>query len=265
MDVSSSGYYRWRERGYRVQVERDREFYRSIESEYLQSQGRYGCRRIAYALRNRGITCSIGRVARLMRLHGLRAKFRREFRTTTRSAHSLPIAENRVGRQFSVSKPNTVWAGDITYIWTSEGWLYLAVVLDLYSRKVVGWSIDARLKTSLVLQSFQAACQIRHPNKGLLFHSDRGVQYASKEFQNTLEKSGADQSMSRKGDCWDNAVVESFFKSLKVELVYRKRFQTREQARRAIFEYIEVFYNRQRLHSTLGYRSPVDFEHRQLP
>ena len=200
------------------------------------------------------------RVARLMRERGLTARRPRRFRKTTNSNHPFPIAENLLERCFETDAPDTAWAGDLTYIWTREGWLYLAVLLDLYSRRVVGWAMRADMERQLCLDALTMALTTRHPGPGLLHHTDRGSQYASHEYRAILATNGLVCSMSRKGDCWDNAVAESFFKTLKTELVDDSDFTTRAEARRAIFEFIEVWYNRQRLHSHLDYRSPMEYE-----
>jgi transposase InsO family protein len=197
-----------------------------------------------------------------MRHNGLRAKTVSKWRTTTQSVHPFPVAANQLNRQFAVEAPNQVWAGDLTYIWTVEGWLYLAVLLDLYSRVVVGWAMEARLTGELTQQALHMALQRRHPKPGLLHHSDRGSQYAATAYQQQLRAAGMTSSMSRRGNCWDNACVESFFGTLKRELIHHRRYRTREEARQEIFEYLEVFYNRQRRHSTLGYQSPAEFEAR---
>jgi transposase InsO family protein len=195
-----------------------------------------------------------------MRRNYIRAKTKRRYRITTHSKHDLPIARDLVKRQFIVPKPNTVWASDITYIRTDEGWLYLAVVMDLYSRRIVGWAMQDRLYRALVMDAFQQAIGRRNPGKGLIFHSDHGSQYASREFRALVRKNNARSSMSRVGNCYDNAVLESFFKTLKTELVHDEQYYARKEARKSIFEYIEVFYNSQRRHSLLGYKSPVEFE-----
>jgi transposase InsO family protein len=197
-----------------------------------------------------------------MRHDGLRAKTVKQWRVTTKSAHRLPVVANTLDRQFTVSQPNRVWAGDLTYIWTLEGWLYLAVLLDLYSRRVVGWAMGPRLTGALTVQALRMALTTRQPTTGLLHHSDRGSQYAAGPYQQLLTTHGITASMSRTGNCWDNACVESFFGTLKRERVYPQRYATRSEATQDIFEYIEVFYNRQRRHSTLGYRSPVEIEAR---
>jgi len=200
-----------------------------------------------------------------MQKHGIRAKRRKKFKVTTDSKHNLPIAENLLQRQFHVDEPNQAWVSDITYVSTAEGWLYLATFIDLYSRKVLGWSMSARINTDLVLDAFRMALSKRGTKVTPLVHSDRGSQYASDAFRAELEFRGCLQSMSRKGNCWDNAVAESFFGTLKTEMVHHEKFRTRQEAKQKIFEYIEVFYNRQRLHSTLNYVSPEEFEEQAQP
>jgi transposase InsO family protein len=195
-----------------------------------------------------------------MRQGGLRATTSPKWHTTTQSSHSLAVAANQLNRQFAVDAPNQVWAGDLTYVWTLEGWLYLAVLLDLYSRAVVGWAMGERLTGELTQQALHMALQRRHPKPGLLHHSDRGSQYAATAYQQQLRAAGMTGSMSRRGNCWDNACVESFFSTLKRELIHQRQYRTREEAQQEIFEYLEVFYNRQRRHSTLGYRSPAEYE-----
>ena len=203
---------------------------------------------------------AICRIARLMRINGIAAKTRRRFKATTNSRHCLPVSPNLLNRHFTADGPNKVWTSDITYVWTEEGWLYLAVVLDVFSRQIVGWSMGERIDTALVLRAFNQAVMRRRPTPGLIFHSDRGSQYASADFRKALKLCGAVQSMSNKGDCYDNSITETFFHTLKTELVYFERYKTRAEAKRGIFEYIEAFYNRLRRHSALGYRSPFAFE-----
>lgn len=236
-----------------------------IKGIYDAADGVYGVRRIHRQLLADGEKCSLNRVARLMRKSGLKAKRRHKYRVTTDSKHNLPVANNLLGREFFSAGPNEVWVSDITYIWTMEGWLYLAAVIDLHSRMVVGWSMGRRLDRSLVLDALSMAVGRRNPAPGLIHHSDRGSQYASNDYQTALSKHDMRCSMSRKGDCWDNAVAESFFSSLKTERVHHRLYRSRSDARRDIFEYIEMFYNRVRLHSTLGYVSPVQFEAKTLP
>ena len=227
---------------------------------YTQSRGRYGSPRVHAELRHSGERTARKRVARLMQNQGLRARPRRRYRCTTDSGHTMPIAGNVLARRFAVARPNTTWVTDITYLWTVEGWLYLAVILDLFSRQVVGWSMSASLECQLALDVLKMALAHRQPARGLIHHSDRGVQYASQQYQQLLAQHGIIGSMSRKGNCWDNAVAESFFATLKKELAQQTRWSTRVQARSEIFQYIELFYNRSRRHSALGYLCPNQFE-----
>ncbi len=260
LEVTRSGFYAWLRRGSKRELD-DRRLLALIRAIFLENRRAYGSRRIYQELRARGVRSSRTRVERLMREAGITPPRRRRFRKTTDSDHALPVAENLLNRDFSSSAPNWCWVTDITYIWTLEGWLYLAVVLDLFSRRIVGWAMDKTLKAeNLTLRSLHMALFGRDPETGLLHHSDRGSQYACKDYQDLLEMRGITCSMSRRGNCWDNAVVESFFATLKLELVYLCVFKTRAEARAAIFEYIEAFYNRKRRHSYLGYLSPVDFE-----
>ena len=260
LTVSKAGFYAWRDRPLSSRAKANARLLAFVTVTHAQSRQTYGSPRIHAALRAEGVEAGRHRIARLMRSHGIQAKTRRKFKATTQSNHNLPVAENILDRGFSVNQPDTAWAGDITYIWTQEGWLYLAVLLDLFSRKVVGWALSDRIDRHLVLQALDQAIVTRKPSPGLLVHSDRGSQYASDDYQKRLTDKGLICSMSRKAECWDNAVSESFFGSLKQELTYHETYATRDEARRAIFEYIEVFYNRQRLHSTLGYMSPMTFE-----
>jgi transposase InsO family protein len=231
-----------------------------IRIAYGRNRGVYGSPRITEELRDQGYVCNEKRVARLMRESGIRAKTVRKFKVTTDSKHNLPVAPNLLDRQFTASRPNAVWVSDITYIWTSEGWLYLAGIVDLYSRQVVGWAMSRRIDGQLTLSALRQAIARRHPDRGLLHHSDQGRQYAAGDYRDLLADHGMVASMSRIGDCWDNAVMESFFGTLKTEMVYFEKFSSREEAKTKIFEYIEVFYNRQRRHSTLGQLSPAEFE-----
>jgi transposase InsO family protein len=260
LEVSRSGYYSWSKRPESFRRQQDKELQSVIREVFTESRGTYGCPRVHRELRNRGIACGKNRVARLMRKDGLRAKVKRRFKATTDSKHNLPVADNLLQRNFAPEQPDQTWAGDITYVWTGEGWLYLAVVLDLFSRNVVGWAMDKRMTRHLVMNALDMAIKRRKPARGLIHHSDRGSQYASGDFQTLLNKYGIRCSMSRKGDCWDNAPVESFFGTLKQELIFHQRYYARAHAKQNIFEYIERFYNRKRLHSTLGYQSPVDYE-----
>jgi putative transposase len=221
---------------------------------------RYGAPRIQGELAKEGERVSRKRVARLMRECGLCAKTARKYKATTDSNHSLPVAPNLLERRFDVDRPNAVWVSDITYLWTRQGWMFLAVIIDLYSRRVVGWSLRERMTAELVCEALDAAVRARRPPNELVFHSDRGSQYASKAFRRRLFRYRMRQSMSRKGNCWDNAVAESFFATLKKELVRNHIFPTRDAARTDVFEHIEVFYNRRRAHSLLGYETPTSFE-----
>jgi len=227
---------------------------------YVKSRRTYGSRRIYAELHKRGIRCSVNRIARLMKQHGIVAIQHRKYRPTTDSKHGFPVAPNRLGRNFEADQRNRVWVADITYIPTDEGWLYLATELDLYSHRIVGWSLSSRLNRQLALDALEMAAGLRRPGAGLIHHSDRGVQYACGDFQKLLKRHGMVASMSRKGDPYDNAVAESFFRTLKVELVYLRRFRTRAEAKAAIVEYIELFYNRWRRHSSLEYLSPAEYE-----
>lgn len=262
MKVSRSGYYAWCKRGMSLGEQANEKLWRAIQAIYKEGRGYYGYRRIWARLRALGRKCSRNRVARLMKKHGLQAKHKRSFRRTTQSNHSYPIAPNRLARDFSATMPNQKWASDITYIATAEGWLYLAVIIDLYSRRVVGWAMDTHLRTQLVVKALQMALMGRRIQPGLVHHSDRGSQYASQAYQALLTSYGIQASMSRRGDCYDNAPVESFFATLKREGIQGQLFATGQAAKLALFEYIEVFYNRSRLHSSLGYHSPAQFEHR---
>ena len=261
-EVSRAGYYAWRARPLAERVKDDRVLAERIRTIHAQVQQRYGSPRVHQELKALGIRCGKKRVERLMRADGLRAKSARAFRVTTQSKHREPIAENHLARQFTVeraARPDRVWAGDITYIPTKEGWLYLAVLLDLASRRVVGWALRTRLDQELALGALRMALQHRGAHGGL-HHSDRGVQYASAAYRQLLAEAGFTASMSRVGDCWDNAVVESFFATVTKELLVDGLFETRAAASRALFEFIEIWYNRQRRHSTLGYQTPVAFE-----
>ena len=261
LEVSRSGFYAWLTRDRSERSKRDEELIVLIRRIHKDGRGTYGAPRIHRALRTRGERCSRKRVARLMGETGLAGKARSRFRPqTTDSNHGGPFVPNLVEQNFLTEQPNTVWASDITYIATGEGWLYLATTIDLYSRRVVGWSMSDSLKTKLPLDALRAALDDRKPAPGLIHHSDRGCQYASCAFRAVLSEHGIQASMSRKGNCYNNAVAESFFHTLKVELVHECRFATRAEAKAAVFDYVETFYNRTRVHSTLDYKSPVEFE-----
>ena len=261
LEVSRSGYYAWQHRPVSSQSRRRMELATKIQALHADNRGVYGSPRIFQALVAQGEPVCENTVAKVMRLQGLRARVKRKFvPRTTDSAHGQPIAPNLLDRQFQAPAPNRKWAGDITYIPTDEGWLYLAGVIDLCSRRIVGWSMADHMQTDLVSDALSMAIARRQPGPGLLHHSDRGVQYASDDYQGLLQSHGIQVSMSGKGDCWDNAVMESFWATLKTELVHHEHYATRQEARQSIFEYIEVFYNRKRLHSSLGYVSPEAFE-----
>lgn len=264
MQVSRSGYYHWKKRGASAREKERSQLIPRVRSIHQESKATYGSRRMAQELNALGFHCGKHKAGTLMKLAGVAAKQRKKFKATTDSKHTFPVAPNLLNRRFSVTTPNCVWVGDITYIWTSEGWLYLAVVIDLYSRRIVGWSMNKCITRRLVMDAFTMAIWRRKPSSGLIFHSDRGSQYCSHDFQKLLKKHGILTSMSRKGNCWDNAVAESFFGSLKVEQVFGVRYPCRSSARQDIIEYIEMFYNSKRRHSSLGYMNPMEFEKQQL-
>jgi putative transposase len=259
--VQPSGYYAWTQREPCEREARRLQLIESIRLVHERSGGAYGSPRVHQALKKQGVNCSRKQVERLMRQEQIRSTRHRRFRIkTTDSNHDHPLAANVLDRQFERKKINQAWASDITYVATDEGWLYVASVMDLCSRRIIGWSTADHLRAELATEALSMAIRARCPNEGLLHHSDRGVQYACGEYQAVLERHGIRCSMSRSGNCYDNATMESFFKTFKVELVYQARYATREEARKSIHPYIEVFYNRQRLHSSLGYRSPVEYE-----
>ena len=260
LEVSTAGYYAWQGRPASARAQRRDTLLGEIRAVHAAVKARYGSPRMHAALVARGHGCCVNTVAQLMRQAGIAAKTARKYRCTTDSNHDRPVADNLLGRQFDPAGPNEAWVADITYIPTGEGWLYLAVVEDLYARRVVGWSMAARLESRLVVDALELAVQRRLPGEGLLAHSDRGSQYASEHYQRLLARHGITCSMSRRADCWDNAPMESFFASLKKELIHGSDFATRAAARAAVVEYIEVFYNNQRLHSSLGYVSPAEYE-----
>lgn len=263
LDISVSGYYAWKKRPESKRKQQNREVVEQIKLIHQQSRQTYGSPRVYVDLKEKGITCSENRVAKLMKSHQIAANRKRKFVVTTDSNHDLPVAENKLSQDFTASNPNQKWVTDITYIWTTEGWLYLAVVLDLFSRKVVGWSMNASMERGLVINALRMALLDRKPPEGLLHHSDRGSQYASNDYQQVLNDYGIICSMSRKGNCYDNAVMESFFATLKQELVYRQPYRSRQDTKQYIFEYIQVWYNRKRKHSALQYLSPEQFENKK--
>ena len=260
LEVSRSGYYAWCGRSPSARAQSDRELTAEIRSIHEISERRYGSPRIHEELAANDTHVGRKRVARLMHEDGISARTKRRFVKTTDSNHDLAIAPNLLKRDFFSSAPNKVWVGDITYLDTHQGWLYLAVLIDLFSRRVVGWAMSESIDTALVMSALNMAVAQRSPARDLIVHSDRGSQYASHDHRKALRGIGAKCSMSRKGDCWDNAVAESFFASLRKELTNRVTFLTRDAARSQVFEYIEAFYNRARRHSTINYQSPVNFE-----
>jgi len=259
--VSRSGYYAWMKRPESLRAKRREELAVKIQAIHEENRKVYGSPRILKALKARGESVCENTVAKVMRAGQIRARTKRKFvPRTTDSHHDRPVAGNVLDRQFTADLPNQKWAVDITYIPTGEGWLYLAGVIDLCSRRIVGWSMADHMQSELVADALKMAIARRSPAAGLLHHSDRGVQYACDDYQHLLRSNGMQASMSGKGDCWDNAPMESFWSTLKTELVHHEQYATRDQARQSIFEYIEVFYNRKRLHSALGYQSPESFE-----
>jgi transposase InsO family protein len=258
--VSAGGYSDWRGRPASRAMQRQDALVVAIKAVHGEVKARYGSPRVHAELVARGTPCCVHTVAKLMREHGVVAKTRRKFRCTTDSDHARPVAENVVNRRFEPEAANRVWTADLTFIATREGWLYLAVVEDLYSRRIVGWSMGDRIDSRLVVDALGMASARRLPGAGLVAHSDRGSQYASEHYQQLLAGHGIVCSMSRRGNCWDNAPMESFFASLKKELTRGETFTTREEARASLFEYVEVFYNRVRRHSSLGYTSPIEYE-----
>lgn len=260
MAVSSSAYYAWCQSAHKgPKAEQDHVLANKLRQLFDDSRGVYGSRRLTNVLKTQGIQVGRYKVRRLMQDLNLVARYPKRVKVTTDSCHSESISPNKLNRQFRVSQPNQVWTTDITYVWTLQGWLYVAVVIDLFSRQVVGWAMDNHMKTSLCVRALQMAFWRRKPAQGLLHHSDRGSQYASKEYREHLAIMGMEQSMSRKGNCWDNAPTERFFRSLKYEQLHYERFRTVAEAKLSIIDYL-AFYNGKRIHSTLGYKSPLIFE-----
>jgi transposase InsO family protein len=261
LGVSPAGYYAWRSRPQSRRSTVNRELVDDIRQVHRNNHGRYGSPRIHIELQVQGRGVSRGRIERLMRHHGIRAIMARPRRVrTTDSRHDLPIAPNLLERNFTAAAPNRIWLADITYIETDQGWLYLATVMDLYSRRIVGWAMQDHLRTELPLTALCMAISAQRPDTDLIHHSDRGVQYASADYRETVRSAGFRASMSRKADCYDNAPMESFFHTLKTELVHHRQYATREDAKRDIFAYIEGYYNRTRRHSAIGYISPIEME-----
>jgi putative transposase len=260
LEVSRSGYYAWRKRPSSARKQANEQLLAHIKAVFDWSRCTYGYRRIHVALMDQGVGCGRNRVAHLMRLAGLQGRRRRRYKVTTQSRHNFPVAPNLLNRDFLADAPNQKWVSDITYVRTVQGWLFLAAVLDLYARLIVGWAIESYLTDRLTLKALHMALNRRSPLSGLLHHSDRGRQYASKNYQLLLVNHGVVTSMSRTGNAHDNAPMESFFATIKTELINRRHYQTHREAKAEIFEYIEVFYNRQRHHSALQYLTPVDYD-----
>jgi len=263
LEVTRAGYYAWRKRKPSRRAQENEQLAKKIAEVHRDSRGSYGSPRVYAELCTQGFDVGRNRIARIMREEGILGRRKPRFRLTTDSDHKLPVALNLLDRQFMADEPDAAWVADITYVWTQQGWLYLAVILDLFSRRVVGWSMAEHMRTELVLDALRAALGSRLPAEtGLVFHSDRGSQYASEAYQDALAEHGITCSMSRRGNCWDNAVAESFFSTLKTELVHNVIFLTRDSARNAIAEWIEIFYNGKRRHSSLGYATPLQAEQR---
>jgi transposase InsO family protein len=260
LDVRRSSYYDWRKRSAKVIPADELALRRRMKALFKASRESLGSRRMAKQLRAEGFEIGRERTRKLMKALGLQVKQKRKYKITTDSKHHLPVADNVLDRQFRPTGPNQAWGTDISYLWTQEGWLYLAVVIDLYSRRVVGWAMDRRMKKALVIRALMMAVNLRRPPAGLIHHSDRGSQYASRDYQKLLKQHGLVTSMSRKGNCWDNAPVERFFSSLKREWTGDRLYRTRHEAIADVREYVAVYYNSRRLHSTLGYKTPLDYE-----
>jgi putative transposase len=260
LHVSRSGYYKWRDRDESQRDKQRKEWTVQVKEVFLRSHQLYGSPKVAKKLNQEGVSISQRTVARIMKAEGLKSRTVKKYKATTNSKHNHPVQENVLDQSFVATKPNEKWVADITYIPTDEGWLYLATLMDLYSRKIVGWHMSDRMTKELVLKALEQPHMRQKPKGSVLHHSDRGSQYASLEYQKRLAQYGMQGSMSRKDNCYDNACIESFHGILKRELVYQTKFATREEAKQQLFEYIEIFYNNQRIHSTLGYRSPSEYE-----
>jgi putative transposase len=260
LEVSRSGYYEWLARPPSAHTDTEQQIAAKVQQYFAQGRGTYGTRRLKHLLGQEGLVVSRRRIGRMLAQAGLRCKTRRKFKVPTAAGQAQTVAPNQLNREFTVHAPDTIYVGDITYLPTGEGWLYLAVVLDLCSRAVVGWSMADHMRTELVNQALSMAICQRQPAAGLIMHTDRGSQYGADSYQQLLTRHGIEPSMSRKGNCWDNAVAESFFHTLKTELIYLEDWDTHEQTQTAVFEYIEVFYNRQRCHSATGYLAPLAYE-----
>lgn len=259
-NVSPSGFYSWLSRDDGPKAAEEMRLVQLMEKIHLGSRKNYGSPRVHQILRGIGESISEDKVARLMRKYGIRARTKRKFRCTTDSKHKYPVAANKLDQKFKASEANRIWVGDITYIGTDEGWLYLACLMDIFSRKIVGWAFSERIDRELVIRALKMAVNSRNPTNGLLHHTDRGSQYASHDYQELLDLFGMDPSMSRKGNCYDNSMMESFFATLKREHVYWEKYETRAQAKQSVFHWIEATYNRERIHSGIGYLTPEQFE-----
>lgn len=260
LDLTRSSFYEWKKRKMSKLKQEEIKLLIEIKTIHENNRRLYGSRRITVELNKTGTKYSKNRVARIMKKYDIKAKIKRKFKITTHSDHKRPISEDLVNRDFTASAKNELWTSDITYLWTKEGWLYLVVILDVFCRKVVGWALESTLSAKLVVKALQKAIDERKPEPGMIFHSDQGVQYASDEVRRILKYHGIQQSMSGKGNCYDNAITESFFHTFKTEFVYFEDFKTKKDCQLKTFDYIEVFFNRQRIHSALGYLSPEEFE-----
>jgi putative transposase len=264
LEVSKSGYFAWTKRPLSKHAQDEARLEVEIRATHQRMRETYGPERLQEELQGQGIEVGVGRIKRLRKKLGIRCKQVRKFKATTNSQHTLPVAENLLNQNFAVAAPNAAWVSDISYVWTEEGWLYLAGLKDLFTGEIVGYSMSERMTKRLVIEAFNQAVEIHRPLPGLIHHSDRGSQYCAHDYQKLVKKHKMKASMSRKGNCYDNAPMESFWGMLKTELVYHHRFETRAQARRMISEYIEIFYNRQRRQARLGYLSPAAFKQQFL-
>lgn len=260
IEISASGYYKWVNGSIVIRKVKDKILLVKIKEVFAKSYETYGSPKITSKLREKNIRTSKNRVARLMRENNLKSIVKQKFKATTNSNHNLPVAENVLKQNFKTSKPNEVWTSDITYIWTQEGWLYLAIVLDIFTRQIVGWKVGRTLSKELVVEAISKAIKAKRPSESLIFHSDQGVQYASLKVRQLLKQNNFIQSMSNRGNCYDNAITETFFRSLKTEFVFHYNFKTRIEAELVLFKYIELFYNRERIHSSLNYLTPMQYE-----
>jgi putative transposase len=260
LTVSRSGYYTWAKHIRSIRQKENERLLLHIKEAYKKGRGTYGSPRVTAELKSKGITCGNNRVARLMKINGIKAKTKRRFKATQKFKHGFLVADNLLNQRFESNEVNKVWVSDITFIRTREGWMYLAAILDVFNRQIIGWSMDSKLSHELLADALSKALRQRKPEPGVMFHSDRGTQYTSYAFRDLMERNGFIQSMSSSGNCYDNALMESFFHTLKTELIYFEKYRTRREARGSIFEYIELFYNRVRRHSALNYCSPAEYE-----